>query len=277
MRTKWAVFLIFCAYVMALAALTAPARAAEEQVRLPVVMYHHVSADPARAGDYVVTPETLESDIRWLLGHGYTAVSAAELAGWAAGGGELPAKPFMLTFDDAQESFRAYVLPLLEKYGVPAVCAVVGDYADEYSASGDTNAGYAYMSWDAIAEIAASGLVEIASHTQGMHSYGRGRDGCRINPGEDAASYAAALNADLAQVEASIERSAGERPYVFAYPYGFTCAEAESVLASRGYTVAFTCSERVNTLTGAEGELLRLGRFNRASGPSSEAFFSRWE
>ena len=56
MRTKWAVFLIFFAYVMALAALTAPARAETEAVRLPALMYHHVSEDESARGDYVIYP-----------------------------------------------------------------------------------------------------------------------------------------------------------------------------------------------------------------------------
>ena len=96
-------------------------------------------------------------------------------------------------------------------------------------------------------------------------------------PGEDEAEYFRALDADLAQVEASIERATGVRPTVFAFPFGFACGEAMQVLAQRGYTVAFTCEERVNTLSGERAELMRLGRFNRASGLSSEEFFSRWE
>ena len=265
MRTKWAVFLIFCAYVLALAALAVPAGAAAERVELPALMYHHISPDPARSGAYVITPAELEADLRWLRDNGYESVGICELVDWE-NGGELPEKPVLITFDDAQESFRVYALPLLEKYGMRAVVAVVGAFADEYSANGDTNPAYAYMSWDAIAQIAASGRVEIASHTQNMHSVGAGRDGCRIRPGESGTEYAAALNADLAEVEASIERAAGSAPAVFAYPYGFTCPEAERVLAERGYAAALTCSERVNILTREPGELLRLARFNRASG-----------
>lgn len=260
---------------MALAAFALPGRAEDEKVRLPVIMYHHVCADPARAGDYVVTPETLESDLRYLSGRGYTAISVAELLSWYRGEGSLPEKPVLLTFDDAQESFRVYALPLLEKYGMCAVVAVVGDYADEYSANGDTNVNYAYMSWDAIGEIAASGRVEIASHTQSMHSVTGARRGCRINPGEDEASYSEVFGADLERVEASIVRATGHASAAFAYPFGFTCAEAERVLAGHGFAVAFTCSEHVNTLTRSPGELMRLGRFNRASGPSSAEFFGR--
>ena len=105
------------------------------------------------------------------------------------------------------------------------------------------------MSWADVAEAAASGRVEIASHTQSMHASSGARRGCRINPGEDEAAYSAALNADLERVEASIERAAGERPYIFAYPFGFTCEEAARVLTTRGYAAALTCEGRVNTLT----------------------------
>lgn len=278
MRTKWAAFLIFCAYVLALAALTAPARAGaeDERVSLPIVMYHHISADPARSGDYVITPATLEADLEYLRDAGYTSVSAAQLTAWSRGEARLPEKPVMITFDDAQESFRTYALPLLEEYGMCAVVAVVGQYADEYTASGDTNEAYAYMSWDAIGEISASGRVEIASHTQAMHNAAGARRGCMINPGEDEAEYFRALDADLAQVEASIERATGEKPSVFAFPFGFACGEAMQVLAQRGYTVAFTCEERVNRLSGAGAELMRLGRFNRPAVVGSEEFFAGW-
>ena len=273
MRTKWAVFLIFCAYVMTLAALALPGRAEDEKVRLPIIMYHHVCADPARAGDYVVTPETFENDLKYLQEQGYTAISVAELLTWSRGEGELPEKPVMLTFDDAQDSFRVYALPLLEKYGMCAVVAVVGNYADEYTESGDTNVNYAYMSWDTIGEIAASGQVEIASHTQSMHSPSGARRGCQINPGEDEASYTQTFGADLESVESSIVRATGKSSVAFAYPFGFTCAEAERVLVSHGFSVAFTCTERVNVLSHEPMELLRLGRFNRRSGPSSAEFF----
>ena len=275
MRTKWAVFLIFCAYVMALAALTAPARAGEEEsVRLPVIMYHHINPDKARSGDYVITPETLESDLKYLRDNGCTAISAGELAAWERGEGKLPDKPVLLTFDDAQESFREYALPLLEEYGMCAVVAVVGEYADEYTASGDENPAYAYMSWEAIGEIAASGRVEIASHTQAMHNAKGARRGCAINPGESEADYAAALGSDLETVAESIERATGERPYIFAYPFGCVCREAAELLSGSGYSVAMTCEQRVNILTREPGELLWLGRFNRPAGISSNSFFS---
>ncbi len=273
MRTKWAVFLLFCAYVLALAALTSPARAGEEGLSLTALMYHHISPDPARTGDYVITPQALEEDLAYLREHGYEAVSAAQLMAWEAGEAALPEKPVLLTFDDGQRSFLLYALPLLEKYDMRAVAAVVGSYADEYTASGDKNPDYAYMGWDDVAAAAASGRVEIASHTQAMHSLGP-RRGCAIMPGEDPAEYAAALGADLDAAAAGIELATGVRPYIFAYPFGFTCEEAGAVLAARGCAVALTCAGRVNVLSREPGELLGLARFNRPGAMATEDFFA---
>lgn len=255
---------------MALAAICAPVRAEGETAELPALMYHHISADESARGDYVITPAELEADLRWLRENGYEAVSVRELDAWRRGEGGLPERPVLLSFDDAQLSFMLYALPLLEEYGMCAVLAVVGGYADEYTASGDRNPAYAYMSWADVAGAAASGRVEIASHTQSMHTASGARRGCRINPGEAAAGYAAALNADLERVERSIEAAAGARPYVFAYPFGFTCPEAEAALAERGYLAALTCEGRVNSLARGGG-MLTLARFNRAADAPAQA------
>ena len=39
----------------------------------------------------------------------------------------------MITFDDGFESFYAYAFPLLQKYDMCAVMAVVGQYADTFT------------------------------------------------------------------------------------------------------------------------------------------------
>ena len=59
---------ILCVAVGALfhAAAAQPAEEAaalREQQRLPILMYHSILKDPSRAGDYVVSPDTLEADL----------------------------------------------------------------------------------------------------------------------------------------------------------------------------------------------------------------------
>ncbi|MBR6521240.1 MAG: polysaccharide deacetylase family protein, partial [Oscillospiraceae bacterium] len=119
--------------------LCLPSARAQQSVQLPILMYHHISTDPSRLGDYVVSPETFENDLKYLSRLGYTSISLAELIAYVDGRGSLPEKPIMITFDDGQRSFAEYALPLLEKYDMCAVAAIVGKYADDYTQSGDMN------------------------------------------------------------------------------------------------------------------------------------------
>ena len=259
-----------------LLALLCPAQAAAgEPVRLPVIMYHHISKDASRAGDYVVTPELLEGDLRWLSEHGYTAVSTAELIDYCAGRGGLPEQPVLLTFDDGQLSVLEYALPLLEKYDMCAVAALVGSLCDREAELSYRSPEYSYLNWAEAAELAASGVFELAAHTQAMHEEAYPRRGCLPKPGEGEADYRRALSEDLEAVERSIEAASGARPLVFAYPYGFHCEAAEALLRERGYALSLTCEERVNTLTGEPEELFGLARFNRPAQEGREAFFAR--
>ena len=252
------------------------AAAPAEEVRVPLIMYHHICADEARCGDYVVTPETLEGDLIRLRELGYTAIGADDLLRWLDGEGELPEKPVMLTFDDGHESFACYALPLLEKYGMKAVQAPVAAWADKYTEDPDDDPAYAYMSWPRIAEIAASGRVEIANHSFDMHKT-EPRYGLMKKAGEDAAAYRAALNADLEKAEEKLSAACGYVPPVYAYPYGAYCPEAKRVLAERGYRIVFTCVEQVNVVKRGAAEPLELGRFNRAFSLDREKLFAAFE
>ena len=48
-------------------------------VRVPVIMYHAVMDDASRLGKYVISPEELESDFKWLSENGYTAILSEDL------------------------------------------------------------------------------------------------------------------------------------------------------------------------------------------------------
>ena len=35
----------------------------------PIIMYHHISADESKKGDYVITPNQFETDLKYLKEH----------------------------------------------------------------------------------------------------------------------------------------------------------------------------------------------------------------
>lgn len=247
---------------------------AEESISLPILMYHHISAVPTCCGDYTVSPETLEGDLAYLRDHGYTSISLAELRAYGNGEGSLPDKPIMITFDDGQESFLRYGLPLFEKYDMCAVLAIIGRSADIYTETEDHNIRYSYFSWPALAKLSASPHVELAAHTYNMHKMEQ-RRGCKIMRGESPEHYTAEFGRDLSLTESRFQSYIGELPYAFAYPYGFYCNEAKNMLQERGYCILFTCNQKVNHLHGLPDELLKLGRFNRPNDADRERFFQK--
>lgn len=241
---------------------------------IPAVMYHHMLKDPARNGKYVVSPDEFESDLRYLKEKGYESVTASQVLAYCDGTGDLPPKPIMITFDDGQESFRAYALPLLEKYGMCAVLSVVGSYADEYTESGDHNVNYSYLTWPELKEISCGGDVELAIHTYDMHSLGA-RKGCGVMAGESNGEYRAAFTSDVEAAEQRFHDYLGmESVSVFTFPFGARCPQAEEILKGRGYRLFLTCEEySAHVERGGGGEVF-VGRYNRPGGAKSSEFFA---
>lgn len=255
-------------------AFCSPCTAAAPPVQLPILMYHHISPDPLRRGDYVVSPETFENDLKYLSSLGYTCIGLQELLDYVDGRGSLPEKSVMITFDDGQRSFAEYALPLLEKYDMCAVAAIVGKYADDYTQSGDTSVSYAYMAWSELAELAADPHVELQSHSYDMHSLGR-RRGCAMMRGEGEADYRKAFSKDMTLLSERFRKHIGAEPIAFAYPFGIRNSLCRELLTEKGFRALFTCDERVNVISRDPGCLYELGRFNRPDGADRYELFRR--
>ncbi len=247
----------------------------QETVRVPILMYHSILKDPAVAGKYVVSPQTLESDLRYLKSQGYTTVRCSDLVDYVRDGKPLPEKPIMITFDDGHKNNLTYALPILEKLDMCAVISIVGKYSEAFSTSDDHHPSYAYLSWEEIRTLCESGRVEIGNHSYNMHAQ-EGRKGTAKRFGEDAACYAQALTADLNKTQELLLQNCDIKPMVFAYPFGSICEDSVDVIRNMGFSVSFGCAEKVNYITD-ENSLYCMGRFNRPSGISTQEFMRRIE
>ena len=244
-----------------------------EGVRLPVVMYHHLTTDAGYANDYTLLVEQFEQDLKYIQQQGYQTISLSQLIDFQNGQGELPEKPIMITFDDGFESFEVYAVPLLKHYGMQAVLAVVGEYADLFTEHIDHNVAYSYLSWEGIADTMLEGNVEIISHTYSMHSTDTARKGCKQMSGESDEAYRAALTQDLQKLQDTLVDYTGQAPRAIAFPYGHYNTKTLEIVRGMGFEVAFTCRERINIVGLQDETFLLLGRYNRPSGKSSAAFF----
>ncbi len=267
------------ALLTALALLSAGAAATAEEketISLPIVMYHHVSKNPASWGPYVVSEDELEADLQWLRSNGYETVSVRNLLDWENGDFIMPEKPCMISFDDGACSTAAYAEPLLARYGFCGVAAVIGTVCEKFSDNGEQDAELSNLSWEAVRELAERGTIEVICHTWDMHRLAP-RRGCSRMKGESEADYRSALSRDLSAFLAeSAEREVALTPAI-AYPYGAYSRATTEAVRDFGFLAAFTCDETINRLKREEGELLHLGRFNRPHGAAGEKIFRIWE
>lgn len=242
-------------------------------IEIPIVMYHHFLEEPGRLGDYVVSPQQFEDDLAYLQKLGFTTVTTQDLIDYVDNGTPLPEKPVMITIDDGYESVYAYAYPILEQYGCKAVVAVIGRFSQEYSHSSDHSVQYSHLTWDQIAEMSQSGLIEFENHSYDLHD---SSSGARQRSGEDAQHYRRRLSQDVLQTQELLEDAAGTTPQTFAYPFGFYSKDSDNILASLGFRVTLSCEERISRICPGDPQCLyRLGRFNRTAEVGRESFFKK--
>lgn len=268
--------IFICTVLLTFVFVPAAAEHSPAEVRLPVVMYHHVSQNPGKWNDYVISPEELESDLKYLKENGWESVSMAELLAWYRGEFTMPEKPFMITFDDGFESTVAYAEPLLEKYGYRGIVAVIGSVCEKFTQCGEHDPELSNMSWADAVAAAGRGVLEVQCHTWDLHGLGA-RTGCNKISWENTETYRTRLTEDLSRFLSESETQGLSLTMTIAYPYGMFCPETTQVVKELGFQAAFTCAEEINLLTGEGEELYHLSRYNRPHGRTSWEFFSKWE
>lgn len=245
----------------------------EFPVPLPVIMYHSVwDTSPS---EYVVTPEQLDSDLKWLRDNGYSSVSAEELIRYTHGQGALPDKPVLITFDDGHYNNLSDALPVFEKYDMCFIVSVVGSYTDSLAPADPHCSAYSYLTWEDISALLSSGRTEIGNHTYAMHSNSAGRKGCARMNGESEEDYRSALRDDLTLLQTESAAELGYSPFIFAYPFGLISRESVPVLRDMGFLITLTCYERMNYISRDPDCLFGLDRFNRSGLLSTEEYMTR--
>lgn len=242
-----------------------------ESKELLVLMYHSIRKGVE--SDYSVTPETLASDFSYLRENNYHSVSPEDLVRYVYDGIPLPEQPVLITFDDGFYNNLAYALPLLEEYDFHAVVNIVGEFTEELAPPDSHIPAYSYLTAADCGELIASGRVTLGNHTAYLHHRER-RNGCAISKGEEESRYHALLWADLSHLQNFLMEKLSVKPYIFAYPYGFTCIESVPVLKEMGFLMTMTCTEHRNRIVQGDGDsLYGLGRYNRRGNLSTTEFF----
>ena len=232
--------------------------------RLAILVYHDV-ADKA-SGGYTISQKQLEEQIQMLKDEGYAFYRLADVERLLSGAESMPEKGVMLAFDDGYQSFATKVLPVAQKYSVPAVCFMVTKYSDF-----DIFMGIPHMAPVEMQQVLASGLLELAGHSYDGHRTAETADGThgpvllnRIRKPQSTlietdAEYTERVRTDFAntaKVLAGLKAGNGVRHFTF--PYGLRSDEAVSLGREAGFQYFYIGTDQLVTPDTDPGAIPRV-------------------
>lgn len=232
---------------------------------VPILTYHQVGRfEPEtvrrQRGNYV-DADRFRVQMRLLHRLGYEAVTLRRLQGWLENGEPLPARPVVLTFDDAYACVFEHALPVLRELGWPATTFVVSGQI------GGRN------EWDLPKGIAPAQLMTDGEITQvreagweiGAHSRSHPRL-TEIAP--------ELLDGEIAGCRFELSSLAGGPPTSWCYPYGLVDDRTRRAVHRAGYTAAVTLQRGV---ARPKSDPLRLRRVHVGYRQRLPHFFWRVE
>jgi peptidoglycan/xylan/chitin deacetylase (PgdA/CDA1 family) len=198
--------------------------AGREKPGIPVILYHDLSN--RHHDSYTIAPGLFAAHMEWLYAHGYRAVFLDEAAALQAGDTE---GVIVITFDDGYASFIEYAFTVLREYDFKATISVIGNHVGRHL---NYEGNRPMLSWDEYGYLLASGHVQVACHSHGLHTIERMRN---ASPGE--------VEADLMMFQETMQQHVGKRAEILAWPYGIYYPERTAIAGKAGFSYILTSHE----------------------------------
>lgn len=189
---------------------------------VPILCYHRFGGANSKMS---VSPDNFAAQLDWLARNDYRVIRLSQLIGFLQGREALPKRAVVITMDDGYESVHRYALPLLRKHDFPATLFVYTDFIG----AGDG------LSWNQLAELKASGLVDIQAHSK-TH-----RNLIERTAGETDERYRQSIDAEVRVPRELLERRLPtQQVRQFAFPYGDANEAVLDTLTRQQYQLAVT-------------------------------------
>jgi len=195
--------------------------------RLAILGYHKVGEPPGGWATWsYVSKEKFEGDLHFLRDHGWQVIDASTLLAGLDDQDTLPPNAALITFDDGYRSNLEVAVPVLRRFGYPAVIFVPTQFIGGYNAF-DADIQYepheAICGWDELSELERNG-ISVQSHGISHRRFSA------LSPGEQ--------DHELAASKAVLESELGKRVELFSFPYGDDGGDPRTIadmLAQCGY------------------------------------------
>jgi peptidoglycan/xylan/chitin deacetylase (PgdA/CDA1 family) len=210
---------------------------------IPILVYHRFG--PVVADSMMVTAAVFEEQLAWLRDHDYRIVPLRAAVDAISGAGQRDiGRAIVITADDGHRSVYTELFPLIQRYRFPVTLFIYP--------SAISNASYA-MTWEQIAEMVRSGLVDVQSHTYWHPNFHREK--ARLKPDE----YRAFVANQLLRSKKVLTEHFHNEVSMLAWPFGIYDSELEQMAREAGYVAAFTLERR--PAMSAADDLFALPRY----------------
>ena len=180
-----------------------------------VIMYHRFGED--RYPSTSVKLDLFESHLATIAENNWEVLPLAEIVRRLQNDEELPDKVLAISVDDAFLSVYTEAFPRFKQYGFPFTLFIATESIDQNLPG--------YANWDQIREMRDSGLVDIGSQS---HTHPRMQ---RISFSE--------ARQEIERSNMRFMEELGERPTLFAYPFGEYSVEVRDLVRDSGFVAAF--------------------------------------
>ncbi|MDR3491963.1 MAG: polysaccharide deacetylase family protein [Gammaproteobacteria bacterium] len=214
----------FMYFLVLMISITFPCITFAKEINIPILCYHNFS--PTVPGSMNLTPNKIESQIRYLKDNGFTIIPLKEAVEYLQGTRtSLPPKSVVITIDDGWQSAYTYLAPIVKKYNIPVTLFI---YPQTISS------GKHAMTWAELNELQQSGLFDIQGHTYSHPNFKQDRR--RLS----SSSFEKAVKMELVTSKKILENKMGHKIEFLAWPFGIYDSYLEKAAENAGYTMAFS-------------------------------------
>ena len=202
--------------------------------QVPVLCYHHIK-DGKPTNDYTVNAETFRQQMQMLADSGYHSILPDQYYDYLVYGKPLPAKPFMITYDDTDLEQFTVGKTEMDKHGFKGVYFIMTISIGKPR----------YMNKDQIRQLSDEGNV-VASHTWRHDRV----DKYLTTPHIDRDTKKIVNNdwdLQLVETRKNLENIIGKDIQYFAYPFGVWKHDGIPEIQKRGIKMAFQLADKRDT------------------------------
>jgi len=199
--------------------------------QVPVLCYHHIK-DGKPTNDYTVNAETFRQQMQILADSGYHSILPDQYYDYLVYGKPLPAKPFMITYDDTDLEQFTIGKTEMDKHGFKGVYFIMTISIGRPR----------YMNKEQIKQLSDEGNV-VASHTWRHDRV----DKYLTTPHIDRDTKKIVNNdwdLQLVETRKNLENIIGKDIQYFAYPFGVWKHDGIPEIQKRGIKMAFQLADK---------------------------------